>query len=76
MVDIECEGQTVVQNAEIDTSVPSGGLLPCQCLIETIRTSGCTITEEIVVSSLDIRCVGRDIAEVADTFLLTGDTPA
>ena len=77
MIEVEVQGQTVVQDSEVQTGIPCGGLLPSQCVVVGIRTIGAAIAvEQRIVSALFVGCICRNIRIVADSFLLTGDTPA
>ena len=76
VVPVEVEHQTVAQEAQVETGVPGSGLLPGKVGIDCIRTIGCTVGEcDVIVCVVNVWSVGSDVGIVADTFLLTSDTP-
>ncbi len=75
VVVVEVEGQPVVEEAEVKTGVPCGGLLPCEVRVVNVRKIGHAVVAHWVEGVLCVWSVCGNPSVVANAFLLTCLTP-
>ena len=76
VVVVEVEGQAVIEQAQVETCVPCGGLLPSEVRVIHIRTIGHAFVAQWIIGISLVGRIGRNPRIVTNTFLLTGLTPA
>ena len=78
VVSVEAAGDASVEEAEVESGVPRGGLLPLQVLVVGVGAQGVvTLVTEEVLRVLVADVISRQVREVlVHDRLLPGDTPA